>query len=174
MEAIRQYALSLICGALIVGILQDITEKTGFSKQFRLVGSIFLTGLLISPLVSLQLRSLPQLNTQYQLQAEEAAAQGEEVRIRSLSAIIREECEAYILKEARAIGADVEVQIELDTSYPPAPSAVTLRGCFDADAETHLSSLLTDELGIPKERQTWIRLQSHSTDNSSGNTNIVF
>ena len=174
MEAIRQYALCLICGALIVGILQDISEKTGFSKQLRLVGSIFLTGVLISPLVSLRLRSLPQLDSQYQLQAEEAAAQGEKIRIQSMSSIIREECEAYILKEARDIGADVEVQIELDTSYPPAPSAVTLRGSFDADTETHLSRLLSEKIGIPKERQTWIRTQSHSTDSSSENTNIVF
>ncbi len=173
MEGIRQYALSLICAALIVGILQDISEKTGFSKQFRLVGSIFLTGILISPLVSLRLRSLPQLDFQYQLQAEEAAAQGQEIRIRSLSAIIREECEAYILKEARAIGADVEVQIELNAEYPPAPSAVTVQGCFYANAEMQLSGLLADELGIPKEHQTWIRQQSHSFDNSSKNTNIV-
>ena len=166
MEAIRQYALSLICGALIVGILQDISEKTSFSKQLRLVGSIFLTGLLISPLVSLRLRSLPQLDNQYQLQAEEAAAQGEEIRIRSLSAIIRDECEAYILKEAKAIGADVEVQVELDNGYPPAPAAVILRGAFDASAETRLGRLLADELGIPKEHQTWIRQQSHSSGSS--------
>ena len=48
MEGIRQYALSLICGAMIVGILTAISEKTGFSRQLRLVGSIFLAGIEIS------------------------------------------------------------------------------------------------------------------------------
>lgn len=174
MEAIRQYALSLICGAMILGILLDLSEKAGFSKQLRLVGSIFLTGLLVSPLISLPLRELPQLDEAFQTQAEEAAARGEEIRIRSLSTLIREECEAYILKEARAIGADVEVEIKLDTAYPPAPWAVTVHGSFDADAETRLSGLLMEELSIPKERQTWIRQQSHSSDNSSANTNMVY
>lgn len=154
METIRQYALSLICGAMIVGILLDLSEKTGFSKQLRLVGSVFLTGILIAPLVTLRIPSLPPFDGAYRTQAEEAAAKGEEIRIRSLSTLIREECEAYILKEASVIGADVEVEITLSADYPPVPWAVTVRGSFDADAETRLIRLLTDELGIPKEHQT--------------------
>lgn len=166
MEGIRQYALSLICGAMIVGILTAISEKTGFSRQLRLVGSIFLAGILLSPLVSLKLEALPALGTEYQRQAEEAAAQGEKIRIQNLSSLIQGECEAYILTEARAIGAQVEVEITLTTAYPPVPSEVTISGRFDADAENRLSELLSKELGIPKEHQTWIRQQPHSSDNS--------
>ena len=174
MEAIRQYALSLICGAMILGILLDLSEKAGFSKQLRLVGSIFLTGLLVSPLFSLPLRELPQLDEAFQAQAEEAAARGEEIRIRSLSTLIREECEAYILKEARAIGADVDVLVELNNGNPPVPVAVTLRGSFDASSEEQLGKLLADEVGIPKEHQTWIRQQSRSSGNSWQNTNTLY
>ena len=173
MEALRQYALSLICGALIVGILLDLSEKSGFKQSIRLVCSIFFACVLIRPLLSLSIPELSQLGSSYQTQAEAAAAQGENIRIRSIASIIRQECEAYILKEARAIGAEVEVEFELDTAYPPAPSAVTVRGVFDADIEATLSRLLADELGIPKEHQTWIRQQPHFSGNSSQNTSIV-
>lgn len=166
MDAIRDYALRVICAALISGILTDLSEKFGFQKQIRLVCSIFFACVLIRPILSLPLPALSQWEETYLPQAQEAAAQGEEIRIRSTAAIIRQECEAYILKEAKAIGADVEVQVELDNGYPPAPAAVILRGAFDASAETRLGRLLADELGIPKEHQTWIRQQSHSSGSS--------
>lgn len=166
MEAIRQYALSLICGAVMVGILLDISEKTGFRKQIRLVCSIFLAALLLRPLLSIRFPETARFADTYLSQARSAAAQGENIRAHSLASIIRQETEAYILKEARAIGADVEVQVELDSGNPPAPMAVTLRGTFDASSETRLSGLLEEELGIPKEHQTWIRQQPHSSADS--------
>ena len=166
MEAIRGYALRVICAALICGILTDLSEKFGFQKQIRLVCSIYFACVLTGPILSARLPAVSQWEDIYLPQAQEAAAQGEEIRIRSMAAIIRQECEAYILKEAKAMGADVEVEIELDNGYPPAPASVTLRGAFDASAETRLGRLLADELGIPKEHQTWIRQQSHSSGSS--------
>ena len=166
MEAIRGYALRVICAALICGILTDLSEKFGFQKQIRLVCSIYFACVLTGPILSARLPAVSQWEDIYLPQAQEAVAQGEEIRIRSMGAIIRQECEAYILKEAKAMGADVEVEIVLNNGYPPAPAAVTLRGAFDASAEMQLGRLLADELGIPKEHQTWIRQQSHSSGSS--------
>lgn len=166
MEALRQYALSLICAALIIGILLDLSEQTGFQKQLRLVCSVFFACILLRPLVSLRFPEVTQFWSNYMTLAEDAAAQGENIRIRSLATIIRQETEAYILKEARAIGADVDVQVELNNGNPPVPVAVTLRGSFDASSEEQLGKLLADEVGIPKEHQTWIRQQPHSYGSS--------
>lgn len=166
MEAIRQYALRLICGAVMVGILLDISEKTGFRKQIRLVCSIFLAAMLLRPLISFRFPEMTQFADTYLSQAQSAAAQGENIRVRSTASIIRQETEAYILKEARAVGADVDVQVELDSGDPPTPMAVTLRGTFDASSETRLVELLEEELGIPKEHQTWIRQRPHSSADS--------
>ena len=171
MEAVRQYTLSLICAAVIVGILLDLSDKTGFQKQLRLVCGIFFAFILLRPLISLRFPDMTQFWGSYLTQAEEAASQGENIRIRSQAMLIRQETEAYILKEARAIGAEVEVQVELDGGNPPAPVAVTLRGTFDADSETQLSQLLADEFGIPKERQTWLR---HPSSHSSWQNTSMF
>lgn len=174
MESVRQYALSLICAAVIVGILLDISEKSCFQKQLRLVSGIFFALILIKPLISLRFPDMTQFGGSYLTQAEEAASQGENIRICSQAMLIREEIEAYILKEARAIGADVDVKVELNNGDPPVPVAVTLRGSFDASSEDHLSNLLADEVGIPKEHQTWIRQQARSSGNYWQNTNTYY
>ena len=174
MEAVRQYTLSLICAAVIVGILLDLSDKTGFQKQLRLVCGIFFAFILLRPLISLRLPDMTQFWGSYLTQAEEAASQGENIRIRSQAMLIRQETEAYILKEARAIGADVDVLVELNNGNPPVPVAVTLRGSFDASSEEQLGKLLADEVGIPKEHQTWIRQQSRSSGNSWQNTNTLY
>ncbi len=171
MEVVRQYTLSLLCAAVIVGILLDLSEKTFFQKQLRLVCGIFFAFILLRPLLSFRFPNMTQFRGNYLTQAEEAASQGKDIRIRSQAMLIRQETEAYILKEARAIGADVDVVVELNNGDPPVPIAVTLRGSFDATSEEQLGKLLADEVGIPKEHQTWIRQQSHSSGNSWQNTN---
>lgn len=174
MEAIRQYALSVICGALVVSVLLDLSAKGRFQKQIRLVCSIFFATILLKPLVSLKIPELSQFKSDFLEQAEQAADAGEKIHIQSLAGIIQSECEAYILKEARAIGADVDVLVELNNGNPPVPVAVTLRGSFDASSEEQLGKLLADEVGIPKEHQTWIRQQSRSSGNSWQNTNTLY
>lgn len=156
----------MICAALVVSILLDLSPKGRFQKQIRLVCSIFFAAVLLRPLLSLDLPEHFGIQSDAWQEAEAAARAGEKLHIQSLAGIIQSQCEAYILKEARAIGAEVDVQIELDSGNPPAPVAVTLRGSFDASSETQLGALLADELGIPKEHQTWIRQQPHSSGNS--------
>jgi len=164
--SIRQYVLSVICAAMICAILLDLADKCGFRKQIQLVCSIFVACTLLSPLVRFEIPTLAGLGSDYRELAHSAAAQGETIRIQSVAAIIRQETEAYILKEAKSIGADVEVDVQLDYGDPPKPTDVTLRGTFDADAEIQLSRFLADELGIQKEHQTWIRQERHSYGNS--------
>ena len=172
MVALSRYALSVICVCLICGILTDLTDKTGAGKLVRLTCSVFLAFTLARPLIALRLPEWETEKNHFLLDAEKAAVQGEKIRLQSIRAIIRQESEAYILKEAKSIGAALEIEVELDMSDPPVPYAVTLRGTFDADVESTLSKAIIDEFGIPKERQTWIRLQNHFSDSSLPNTNM--
>ncbi len=174
MDAVGQYTLRVICGGLICGILTDLSSKTGYAKILRLCCSIFFAITMVQPLIQLR---FPQWEKGWSLLSDEAldaAEQGEEIYRQSLAAIIQQEAQAYILKEAESIGAALEVEIELNSEIPPSPVAATLRGEFDASMETAISALLADEFGIPKEHQTWIRQQSHSSDSSSQNTNLLY
>lgn len=164
--------LSVICAALVCGILTDMSAKTTFEKLIRLLCSVFLAVTVVYPLIRYR---FPGWNTDmsiFQPGDEDAVAQGEKIYFQSIASIIRTETEAYILKEAKSIGADLTVAVELDAGNPPAPESVTIRGNFEASVETTLSQLIADELGIPKEHQTWIRQQPHSYDSSSPDTSI--
>ena len=174
MNVLRGYVLSVVCAALVCGILTDIAEKTGFAKPLRLVSSIFLAFTLVRPLLHLRFPAWEMQKNFYMEDARTAATRGENVHAQSVAAIIRQETEAYILKEAKSIGASLEVKVELSNGDSPVPAAVTLQGDFDASVEMQLGRLLADELGIPKEHQTWIRQQSHSSDNSSPNTSMFY
>lgn len=174
MEMLRSYVLSVVCAALVCGVLADLSEKTGFAKPLRLVCSIFMAYTLVSPLIRLRFPGWEVRNNCYWADAKSAAARGENLHALSIAAIIRQETEAYILKEAKSIGANLEVKVELSTGDPPVPAAVTLQGDFDASVEVQLGRLLADELGIPKEHQTWIRQSPPSSDNSSPNTSMFF
>lgn len=129
----------------------------------RMICSLFITITVLRPLVDLRLPSLDDITLPIHSSAESAAYQGNAYRIRSVSGIIKSELEAYILKEAEAQGAAVTAEIILDSSDPPLPVAVIIRGSFDAGAEAALSKLLMQELGIPKEHQTWIRQELNAS-----------
>ena len=164
--------LSVICAALVCGILTDMSAKTSFEKLIRLLCSVFLAVTVVYPLIRYRFPGWNADMSIFQPGYEDAVAQGEKIYFQSIASIIRTETEAYILKEAKSIGADLTVAVELDAGNPPAPESVTIRGNFEASVETTLSQLIADELGIPKEHQTWIRQQPHSYDSSSPDTSI--
>ena len=164
--------LSVICAALVCGILTDMSAKTSFEKLIRLLCSVFLAVTVVYPLIRYRFPGWNADMSIFQPGDADAVAQGEKIYFQSIASIIRTETEAYILKEAKSIGADLTVAVELDAGNPPAPESVTIRGNFEASVETTLSQLIADELGIPKEHQTWIRQQPHSYDSSSPNTSI--
>ena len=164
--------LSVICAALVCGILTDMSAKTSFEKLIRLLCSVFLAVTVVYPLIRYRFPGWNVDMSIFQPGDEDAVAQGEKIYFQSIASIIRTETEAYILKEAKSIGADLTVAVELDAGNPPTPESVTIRGNFEASVETTLSQLIADELGIPKEHQTWIRQQPHSYDSSSPDTSI--
>lgn len=164
--------LSVICAALVCGILTDMSAKTSFEKLIRLLCSVFLAVTVVYPLIRYRFPGWNADMSIFQPGDEDVVAQGEKIYFQSIASIIRTETEAYILKEAKSIGADLTVAVELDAGNPPAPESVTIRGNFEASVETTLSQLIADELGIPKEHQTWIRQQPHSYDSSSPDTSI--
>lgn len=166
MDAFRRYLFSLICCALVAGILYDLADKTSFKKQIRLVCGLFVTIAFLQPIVHMSLPDPEQIGDRYFTEANQATTQGENLRLRSLGGIIKDEAESYIQKEAKAIGADLSVEVTLGAGDPPRLEAVVLRGAFDGDVEKTISNILTRELGIPKENQTWIRQESHAFEPS--------
>lgn len=164
MAEIRSYFFSVLCTALVCGILIDVSEKTFYQKQLRMVCSIFLALALLHPLIRSRLPVINDPWESYLQEAREAAARGEHISRQAEAQIIKQETEAYILKEAESLGADIRVEITMEDGTPPFPKTAAISGCFDADTENALEQLLVEAIRIPKESQTWIRQESNEFD----------
>lgn len=174
MEEIRHYLFSVLCTALICSVLKDLSEHTFFKKQIHLVCGLFLAYAFLHPLIAGQLPQFDDPWEHYLAEAKAASARGEEISAQAMRQIITQESEAYILEKANSIGADITLTLELSNDQPPIPVSAVICGEFDADSESALAQILEQDLGIPKEHQTWIRQESGLSDSSSENTNMFF
>lgn len=160
MNTFRQYVSQLITIALITGILCNLSEKTTFHKQMRLVSSLLITLSFLGPVAYFSFQSFDDIRQIYIHQAESAAAEGVEYYNQSVAQFIKSEAASYIQKEAAALGANISVQVNLDSSSPPIPIYAEISGFFSDNSRDVLSNVLIEKFGIPKEHQTWIRMDS--------------
>lgn len=161
MDALRDYILSVIGGALVCGIVMSLVPKGYFSEIGKFLTGLFLTVSLLQPLSELDLSSLSARFLQPQDQSGEAiAALGKEASQNLLAARIKQEAEAYILDKAASLDASVTAEVILSGGDIPVPTQITLVGSVDAAAKTRLEQIILQDLGIAKENQLWIQESS--------------
>lgn len=161
MEHIREYLISVTAAALLCGMIQTITgEKSSSAGIVRLVCGIFLALTVIRPVAQIQLREFSLTTSEIMEQAQLAAGEGEDYAKRALSRHITEQTEAYILDKAKIYGAEISVEVTVETVDQPVPAAVTITGKYSPYARTQLSALIASELNIREEDQTWITSNS--------------
>lgn len=155
MEAIREYLLSVTAAALICGAVSCLAGKDGaISKLLKLLCGIFLAAAVIRPVVDLKIDDLSFFSNLLSADADQVVATGKEMASEEMNRIIKEKSEAYILDKAIALGAKVEVVIELNNSVP---AGIAVKGDVSPFIKSKLSACITQDLGIPQEEQIWIR-----------------
>ena len=83
--------LSVICAALVCGILTDMSAKTSFEKLIRLLCSVFLAVTVVYPLIRYRFPGWNADMSIFQPGDEDAVAQGEKIYFQSIASIIRTE-----------------------------------------------------------------------------------
>ena len=156
MDALRQYAVSLVTAAILCSILTGILHK-GISKELlKITCGAFLAFTLIRPLLSLKTLDFSNLGLSYTQKAAEAAALGADYSTEAMSVIIKEETEAYILDKAADLNLVIRVEVTLSADTPPVPTEVRLSGDAAPLARQKLEETITNDLGIAKENLLWI------------------
>ena len=157
MEAIRGYLLSVTGAAVICAVVSALLGKKGtISAMGKLLTGIFMAITVISPLAKIQLSNADALWDDLSVDAAAAVAAGEEAANIELRAGIKSQTEAYILDKAASYAAELTVEVTLSDDDPPLPCAVRLTGSVSPYAKRQLQQLIAEDLGIPKEAQTWI------------------
>lgn len=157
MEKLGAYILSVTAAAILFGILQTLLGKKGSAAGLvRLIGGLFLTFTIIAPIAGTDLDAVFDSTWNFTEQGSSIASEGQQIAQEQLQAIIKGECEAYILDKAQAYQAQLEVEVTLSQEELPVPTAVRLQGSVSPYARNALQLWLQNDMGIPKENQVWI------------------
>ena len=147
MMFLRSWLLSVTACAVLVSIVQQLTDGGTMKKIVRFVGGM------VRPLLSLTF-DLPELDGGHYREAVEALK--ETLNAEQDSALgdsIAAQTQAYIEDKASSLGLSVraEVQTALRDGVP-FPDSVTLYG----ENSAALGAYIVQELGIAEENQLWI------------------
>lgn len=157
MEGLSQYVLSVICTAILCGIVLII-----FSKNVLLSGPIkFAVGLVmsivvISPILKMNGLPLNELLSDIPDFEESYAIEGKEQTSAAMETIILEKTQTYILQQAEMLGANVTVEVGLSADAVPVPETVTIKGAVSPHTRTQLARMIVRDLNIAEENQIWI------------------
>lgn len=156
MDGIRKYLLMVTAAAVVCALVKTLAgKKGGISAVIKMLCGLFLTFCVISPLVNLESIDFSMFTDTFSEDAARAAASGESMAANALSDIIKTRTQAYILDKAASMDLDVEVEVVLDSSDPPKPCGVTIKGDVSPYAKEVLGQYIENNLAIAKEDQKW-------------------
>ena len=156
MEHIREYLISVTSAALLCGILQSLVgHKSSSSGILKLICGIFLALTVIRPLADIRLEEFDFLTGEIHAEADAAVAEGANYAKQAMVRQIKEQTQAYILDKAAAFDGNISADVQVEGD-PPVIVSCTIQGKLSAYAQTQLSRILEEDLGIPEEDQRWI------------------
>lgn len=158
MEAVREYLVSVTAAAIFCGVLTKLPWGKGtVAGLVKMAAGIFMALAVVAPWTQLRLDDFSNFTAGVESAAEEAAASGEISARNAMSQIIQTQTAAYILDKAESLGAELTVEVALDSGDIPAPCSVKITGNISPYAKAVLSEYIRDQLGIDRGEQTWIQ-----------------
>jgi len=158
MEGFKEYILAVCITALIITLLQAVITDEAIKKYSSFAGGVALLIVMATPLVHLDPSQAVDIIQSHLQQADALEAQIENHEGLSSADLISERCTAYILERAESLGLSVRIDLEMsDDKYYPYPASVIITGSWDELQKNKLENILTNEIGIPSQRQEWKR-----------------
>ena len=155
MSLLANYVLSVIAASVIVAIICTLLgDQGGVRSIIKLVCGLFLTFVVIDPLIKLDFSIINDYLDGFTLEGLEAATTGENMAREGERDIIISRVQAYILDKADSFGAQLNVEVVLDQNNIPV--SVELNGNISPYAKAQMADILARDLGITKEHQLWI------------------
>lgn len=155
MESVSGYILRVVAAAFLLGILGSLTDQKGSTAALlRLMGGLFLTFTLLSPVLSLDFSAVRNYLADFAETGELTAVSGENMARAEYRTIIKEKLEAYILDKANELGLDLTVEVALGED--DTPREIIIAGTASPFGKGNLQQFIIDELGVAKENQLWI------------------
>ena len=156
MEGIRQYIISIITAAVLIGILSSFFRKGSvFTSPFALITGIYMVLTLLQPITGFRLGGInwdsSEIYTQTQIIIEKQTLDSKE----QMKKIITEQVRTYIQNKATSMGLVLQIEVTISDGDPPVPWSVHLRGSVSPREREILEAYILDSLAITGERVLW-------------------
>ena len=156
MNSVGAYILRLTAAAVICGLISGIVGTKGaLASVVKLITGLFLCFVVISPFLKVNVGNLTGYLEDLQLSGDEIVMEGESAVKKELETIIKSKTEAYILDKAASYGAELAVEVSVDSSQMPVPNAVRVSGQISPYGKKQLQQIIAKDLGITLEAQIW-------------------
>ncbi|MBE6933693.1 MAG: hypothetical protein E7462_01380 [Ruminococcaceae bacterium] len=157
MGNIKEYIIGVVAAALLCGIVIALADKKGvLGVSLKLLSGLLLVLAVISPWTTISFDRWFGWSGSIGDEGAQLVADGEKMAQESYRASIKEQLEAYILDEARALDCTLRVEVTLSEEEPAVPERVVLSGSISPYARKTMEHMLHSELGISQEEQIWI------------------
>lgn len=150
MEGWKGYVLEILTVAFSCRILLQLLPKKELTE---LVCGVLLTVVLLQPFTRLRPEDFPDIRQYLPESPESLLAAGTEAAEAAKSTYISDRYEAYILDKAKAMGADIQPEVQIDEDWLPV--SVRIQGSMDPQIQKQLEHILIRDMGITKENQQW-------------------
>ena len=155
-KIVKEYLLSLIAAALLSSLICGFIDKNNdHHAVIKLICGLFISITAVAPLANI---SIPDISTyigETSFDAQRYIDDGQNASYESMSSIISENLESYILDVANELGAEIQAVIILDDQLPPSPRSVKITGNISPYAKERIKNVITQQLGISEENQIW-------------------
>ena len=167
MEHVRAWLLGIVLTSLAGGLARQLAPRGKEQSMVRLVSGLLLALAILRPLAGNDWDGLEVAAGSFSLQSEAQAEIYRKNQQETLSAIIAEKTEAYILDKANQLGLDctVRVTVEAGESGIPLPVSATVRGAYSPA----LAECMEEEVGIPAQKQIWLEEEIWQTTTENEN-----
>ena len=112
MDSVKNYILSIVGAAIVCAVAKSLTnEKTTTGQMVKLLCGILLTITIIAPLANISFRNITGYLDSISTSGDMYVENGKTLAQDSMSGIIKEQTEAYILDKAELLGAVLRVNV---------------------------------------------------------------
>lgn len=156
-EAVKNWVLSILAAALLLGVLEAAVPKGPVRGVVRLAAGLVLLLVVAAPLAE-RLPGWAEGALGNQLEA--AAAFSDELEVTDesyLETIMSQRAAEYIVTQAEEMGVTLTASVTCDWTEEglPVPAGAVLRGDVPEQARQALTGVIQAELGIPAEQITY-------------------
>lgn len=158
MEFMRSWIISITVSAMIIALAEGMMPSGTVKKIGKLTGGLVLMLGILQPIVRMDYEELFQAaNGLSEITLEEQAKQ-QEGNEEMMKSIIEDELSAYVLDKAQSLGISCRVSVHCVAGEGgvSVPEKAEVRGCLSREERQQMEQVLSKDLGILKEKQTYI------------------